>query len=408
MKVLLRFAGVLGVVVGLQLFACIDVDGAVTGFCADKPEALGCSDGGADAGDGGTGEIPDGGYEPPGWKEGPDMDTPRAGHTATKLSDGSVLVVGGEQSAGQPVAGVELYLPKENRWKLTGSLKTARADHTATLLSGDRVLVVGGRGPNGLDLSSAEIFDPVSKTWSPAGTMPSGARASHAAALLPSGEVLVAGGGMGAMMGNSDLYSPGSGTWRSAGSLKDLRNTLTLTVVNGKAVAIGGFNSFGALATAEQYDPPPSGTGWSALPGQMAERRNGHAATPLLSGKVLVTGSRVGSNPAQVSAAVELLDMAGPSWSTQPSLKEARFGHTATELMSGQVLVTGGWKDDHQTPRASAELYLPGGGWTLIAPMSTARAFHTATRLDSGAVLIVGGVTSTGMVRSTERYVPER
>ncbi|AGC48824.1 kelch domain-containing protein [Myxococcus stipitatus DSM 14675] len=387
MKAVLCFAGVLGLVMGLPLFACLDVDDATQGFCRENALAEGCT----------------------GWGEGRPMGTPRASHTATLLDDGRVMVVGGLTGFSTRTPKVEIYDPTTNRWRDLSALQTARSDHTATLLPGDQVLVVGGRGPAGEPLDSAELYNPVTNKWTDAGTLVSGARASHAALELPSTEeVLVAGGGNNPTGGlkSADIYSCRDGSWRRVAELNVPRNALSLTLVNGKAVAIGGFNEAGALGSMEAYDPNLSGAGWAMLPASLGVKRNGHVATLLGEGRVLVTGSVEGA----VSSGVELLDMHGLSSVTaMESMKEARFGHTATELFSGQVLVTGGWKDSkEEAPRASAELYTPGGSWTLIPPMKTARAFHTATLLDSGLVLIVGGIApkGVGIVPTTELYNP--
>ncbi|HZH78742.1 MAG TPA: Ig-like domain-containing protein, partial [Archangium sp.] len=77
----------------------------------------------------------------------------------------------------------------------TGSLATARAWHTATLLPSGKVLVVGGPGPGSASLASVEVYEPATGAWSgsPTANMAT-ARARHTATLLPSGQVLVAGG----------------------------------------------------------------------------------------------------------------------------------------------------------------------------------------------------------------------
>ena len=77
-------------------------------------------------------------------------------------------------------------------WFITGSMGTARIFHTATLLPSGQVLVAGGLNSSGL-LSSAELYDPASGSWSSTGSMGT-ARDLHTATLLPSGKVLVAGG----------------------------------------------------------------------------------------------------------------------------------------------------------------------------------------------------------------------
>src|SRR5262249_13866999 len=78
-------------------------------------------------------------------------------------------------------------------WEYTGSLKTARFHHTATLLPDGRVLVVGGEQGRGNPLASAELYDPATGTFSETSSL-STARDGHTATLLPNGLVLVAGG----------------------------------------------------------------------------------------------------------------------------------------------------------------------------------------------------------------------
>jgi N-acetylneuraminic acid mutarotase len=74
------------------------------------------------------------------------MSTPRYYHTATLLSDGRVLVTGGNNDSAPSgyLAAAEIYNPLTNTWSLTGSMSTGRVFHTATRLSDGRVLVSGG------------------------------------------------------------------------------------------------------------------------------------------------------------------------------------------------------------------------------------------------------------------------
>jgi hypothetical protein len=124
------------------------------------------------------------------------MSTARQAHTATLLQSGKVLVAGGLGNDGY-LSGAEAYDPVGNTWSAAGSLADARVNHTATLLPSGKVLVAGGHNLDGgffHALSGAELYDPLGNTWSAAGDMSTG-REYHTATLLPSGQVLVAGGG---------------------------------------------------------------------------------------------------------------------------------------------------------------------------------------------------------------------
>ena len=79
-------------------------------------------------------------------------------------------------------------------------------------------------------------------------------------------------------------------------------------------------------------------------------------------------------------------------------MHSAREQHTATLLPGGLVLVTGGlneggYRNGGRT-YASAELYDPSTGtWSSTASMDSARYGHTATLLKNGWVLVAGGRT---------------
>ncbi|MBV9086892.1 MAG: hypothetical protein JOY79_05365 [Acidobacteriaceae bacterium] len=97
------------------------------------------------------------------------MFASRAGHTATVVSGGEVLIAGGAtistQCVGntavttvQPLASAELFDPASNSFAHTGKMNTARALHSATSLGNGKVLIVGGTDDNVNTLATAEIF----------------------------------------------------------------------------------------------------------------------------------------------------------------------------------------------------------------------------------------------------------
>ncbi|HEU5237208.1 MAG TPA: kelch repeat-containing protein [Pyrinomonadaceae bacterium] len=156
---------------------------------------------------------------------------------------------------------------------------------------------------------------------------------------------------------------------------------------------------------------------WSYT-GHLNDARVYHTATLLLNGKVLITGGYNGADsnhpPLSLNSA-ELYDPATGSWSGTGSLNTARDHHTATQLKNGQILILGG--QNHANGSAilsltSAELYDPAAGtWSYTGALNTGRFLPTATVLQNGKVLVAGGdVCSPGQgcmtANSAELYDP--
>src|SRR5438105_9051193 len=110
------------------------------------------------------------------------MHTGRVLHTATLLSNGMVLITGGEDSGFNPLAAAELYDPASGTFATTGNLNVARGFHKATMLDNGKVLVTGGLGSTGV-LASAELYDPATNSFSSTGNLTT-ARYVHATRLL--------------------------------------------------------------------------------------------------------------------------------------------------------------------------------------------------------------------------------
>ena len=168
----------------------------------------------------------------------------------------------------------------------------------------------------------------------------------------------------------------------------------------------GGYNGIQSLQSAETYDPV-TGT-WSPAT-NMGNIRYGHTATLLLNGRVLVVGGWTGS--AYLSGA-EIYDPATNTWtSTSNSMTTSRYVHNATLLSDGRVLVTGGYNMlTGGGSLNSAEIYDPATGpngtWSETTFLSAARHYHTATLLPNSKVLVSGGSSNTACLDSAELYDP--
>jgi hypothetical protein len=132
------------------------------------------------------------------------LASPRARHSATRLGDepgADVLIVGGCDGAGSPVAETELYRPLRGGFESlpAARLEVPRCDHVATRLPGGFVLVLGGRtrGVTGAEeaVFAIELYDPIQGRFSRAGSLPASAGLTALSVTpLPDGRVLLAGG----------------------------------------------------------------------------------------------------------------------------------------------------------------------------------------------------------------------
>lgn len=286
------------------------------------------------------------------WAPTGDMGEVRHRHTATLLPDGTVLVAGGRGSdvnsgSGPAMASAELYDPSDGSWATTGGMTDPRIGHTATLLTDGSVLATGGYDAEGQLLASAELYDPQVGSWTPTGSMVVG-HTYHVAALLADGAVLVTGGADAS--GGPELYDPETGGWTAFENppyvaYRNAEPTATL-LPDGTVLIAGGE----IQASAARYDPR---TRTFSVLEAMSEPRVAHQATLLPDGTVLVTGGLMSTGGTTGGTSAELFDPATGTWSAAAPMAGSRRGHTATLLGDGTVLVVGG---------RSAQLYGPGTG----------------------------------------------
>jgi N-acetylneuraminic acid mutarotase len=237
------------------------------------------------------------------------------------------------------------------------------------------------------------------------------ARYLHSATLLSNGKVLVAGGMTGStVLASAELYDPGTGKFTLTGSMQVPRlQHLAVLLPSGKVLVAGGTtygngpNGYGLTATAETYDPK---TGlWTLVP-SMAYAHGSGTSTLLANGKVLVASGCTNYYPCNLSTAAEFYDSSSNAWTPAGNLNSASTQHTATLLLSGKVLVAGGYNPDTPQILSRSELYDPASGaWTNAASLNGIRMTHAATLLSDGKVVVEGNANGY-IIQTSEIYDP--
>jgi Galactose oxidase, central domain len=149
-----------------------------------------------------------------------------------------------------------------------------------------------------------------------------------------------------------------------------------------------GLASFPSTALAQT-------SGTFTATGSMITPRFLHTATLLPDGRVLVAGGDSSYSTASAAeASAELYDSVTGTFVRTGNMTTPRDGHTATLLPNGKVLIAGGGPRINGAgySLASAELYDPATGvFARTGDMIVERTLHTATLLNNGKVLIAGG-----------------
>ena len=272
------------------------------------------------------------------------MTVGRSGHTATLLNNGKVLLVGGWTGHYDAHRTADLYDPKTDRFTPTGNMVLERAGSTATLLADGRVLVAGGVDRSENALASAELYDPSTGTFTVTSSMAE-PRGAHTATALRNGKVLIVGGGSGhypsqTVYRSTELYDPATGKFTAAGQMSVARHKHAAVLLpSGKVLVAGGSDNrdwHGEYASAEVFDPA-TGTFRATAAMSTSRFKLPEAALLLANGKVLIAGG---------GSFAEIYDETTGTFSkVGGSLGAARFFASATLLPSGKTLITGGYAD---------------------------------------------------------------
>jgi hypothetical protein len=302
-------------------------------------------------------------------------------------------------------------------------LQTARFDAVAAPLPNGQVLIAGGASASSSALSSAELFNPATLTFtalpeSGATELQTG-REGAAAAVLPDGDVVIAGGWNDGDLRSAELFSPATDSFTAlpAASATELQAARygagAAPLPDGQVLIAGGLNeSSGYLQSAELFNPTDDT--FTELPESGATEpetdRDFAVAAPLPDGRVLIAGGE-DSDGSLLSA--ELFNPADDSFSELPAagsteLQTDRLDAVAAPLPDGRVLIAGGYRGGGSP--VVAELFNPASETFTKLPESPeaelqgARSGAVAAPLPDGQVLIAGGFSEPSYLQSAQLY----
>ncbi len=287
------------------------------------------------------------------WSPAASMATPRFGAAATTLSDGRVLVVGGQGTDGPVLSSTELYDPTTNTWSPGAPLPSPLEDAAAAPLPGDEVLVVGGTSGDGLPIAATEIYDGVTNTWTSGPVMPVG-MAGPAASTLGDGRILASEGV------TNEIYDPSTGSWTMVAPNERGIGDAAAPLGAGLVAVVGAGNGESEATPVEMYDA--SNNTWTYLPDtfsnmdwQPSPAFDDGAIASLPGGGLLALGGGG-------TTGASLYDPAIHDWLPAASFTSPLIQPSAATLPHGDVLVAGGISTDAKgagSVTSAAMIYTP-------------------------------------------------
>jgi len=292
---------------------------------------------------------------------------PLDGSARALLNDGTVLVTGGGGNSGPPFNAAYVYDPVRKSSVRVGNMSTARTGHVAQTLSDGTVLVVGGDpGPTSW---TAELYNPGTRQFQSLGVVPHylyrpmAVRIDDPVTGHP--YVLIAGGWSNGVTASAMLYDASSRTFRALppmGRPRALAAAAALPIF-GAVLITGGVDP--AWQTGADAEVFVLATGRFHAWGSMARPRQGHAMIALDATHLLI----LGGGPSSGSRDLELFSGVARRSSLLPiQLHEPRSGFHPVVLADGSILVAGGDAGPNGDFRRTPEI-LTGSGSTLLRPI---------------------------------------
>lgn len=245
------------------------------------------------------------------WTPGLNMLNARIAPALTALSNGDIVVTGGDDGVG-PIyntANVERINYAGTTTTPLADMNYRRSYHTCITLPDDSVFVIGGNqgGPTPF-IHRGERFDPATGTWTLTPNVPTSTEEQLwgiACTVLNDGRVAVYGGDPNPLTGSlatkalHHIFNPATNTWKDMGTpAVTSASAVLVTLPDGRVLRVGGYTRAAPFAanvytsTAEIWNPT---TGvWSSITGTGLAAASQHSVL-LRDGTFLVFGGYAGT-----------------------------------------------------------------------------------------------------------------
>lgn len=289
------------------------------------------------------------------WRQGPDLETPRAGLSAVEF-EGNLYAAGGAGLV-NPRDDFEVYETATGRWRPLAPLPTG-LERFGMAAGDERLWIAGG-------YSSDSTSSATSGVWS---------------------------------------YDPEMDVWQAEADLPGPKAAFSLVAFDGSLYAIGGEEGAPGVFV---YDIE-AGL-WSAIEAPPEINRRG-AVVVVVGDEIWLLGGATGG---EATARVDVFNPLTGVWRIGPALPEPRAGHAAA-LHDGVIYVFGGRSPDLRRT-LSDMLYLPvsqrrwQSGPQLMVPRTEAAAASNGNQ-----IFLIGGGAGSGFfapftaVSSVDIYTPSR
>ena len=227
-------------------------------------------------------------------------------------------------------------------------------------------------------------------------SVPAEGRYGPAAATLPDGNVLIAGGdpeGLPVALLTAEEFNPRTGRFeRLEGHdmVEGRAEFEAVTLHSGDVLLVGGSRSGSPLSTAELFDPKTDT--FEVLKSHLTQERDAPAVAELADGMVLIAD---GCQSGKCSKTAELFDPATQTFSKlATSPLEERYAPAAATLRDGNVLIAGGYPNSGEAVKSTELFNAKTGTFETLGSsheLLLARGEDSAVTLQDGNVLVVGG-----------------